>query len=144
LKNTKNTLKPTLEILFFVGKQLNIIPKETDFKGFKNLDFKVKFKCRVAMYKNDHLLEKYLELNLSSLTNAQSQILEGFKKRITSDFVILKCLANEAIFIDSKDNKFYAVKALSNPFNLFFDEFPVIISTTIIPFKGKIIYDGFF
>ena len=33
--------------------------------------------------------------------------------------------------------------ALGDTFNTFFDNFPVNISTTLIPFKDKIIYDGF-
>ena len=52
-------------------------------------------------------------------------------------------MTNYAIFIDTKDNKFYAVKALGDSFDTFFDKFPVNISATIIPFKDKIIYDGF-
>ena len=67
----------------------------------------------------------------------------GFRNKISSSFIIFKCLTNYAIFIDTKDNKFYAVKALGDPFDTFFDNFPVNISTTIIPFKDKIIYDGF-
>ncbi len=67
----------------------------------------------------------------------------GFKKSITSDFVIFKCLTNNAIFIDTKDNKFYAVKALGDSFDHFFDRFPVLVQTTLLPFKDKIVYDGF-
>jgi hypothetical protein len=52
-------------------------------------------------------------------------------------------LKNYAIFIDTKDNKFYAVKALGDSFDIFFDKFPVNISATLIPFKDKIVYDGF-
>lgn len=57
--------------------------------------------------------------------------------------MIFKCLTNYAIFIDTKDNRFYAVKALGDSFDKFFDNFPVHITTTLIPFKDKIIYDGF-
>ena len=57
--------------------------------------------------------------------------------------MIFKCLTNYAIFIDTKDNTFYAVKALGDSFDTYFDNFPVNISTTLIPFKDKIIYDGF-
>ena len=70
--------------------------------------------------------------------------MHAFKKRITSKFIILKCLTNYAIFIDTKSNDIFAVKSLCDSFNYFFDSFPVIVSTTILPFKDKIIYDGFF
>ena len=52
-------------------------------------------------------------------------------------------MINYAIFIDSKDNRFYTEKALGHSFDTFFDNFPVNISTTLIPFKDKIIYDAF-
>ena len=57
--------------------------------------------------------------------------------------MIFKCLTNYAIFIDTKDNRFYAVKALGDTFDTYFDDFPVNIYATLIPFKDKIIYDGF-
>src|SRR5690606_23422416 len=67
----------------------------------------------------------------------------GFKKTITRDFIIFKCLTNNAIFIDTKDNIFYAVKASGGGFDKFFDRFPVLVQTTSVPFNDQIIYDGF-
>ena len=89
------------------------------------------------------LLDNYLSSNLDNFTSEQIKILTGFKKKITSDFIIFKCLKKYAIFIDSKDNKFYAVKALGDRFDKFFDRFPVFIKTTILPYNDQIIYDGF-
>ncbi len=37
----------------------------------------------------------------------------------------------------------YSVTALGDSFDTFFDNFPVNISTILIPFNDKIIYDGF-
>ncbi len=139
----KEFLTTHLSLLFFVGQQKNLLTKNINLKRFIDLDFQIKFKCREFLLNDDTILDEYIASNFDHLTNVQINILIGFKKKIRSTFVIFKCLTNYAIFIDTKDNKYYAVKALSDTFDVFFDSFPVRISTTLIPFKDKIIYDGF-
>ena len=142
-KEYREFLKIHLKLLFFVGLKKVVIPADLSFDQFLDRDFKTKFKCRETLLENKELLDEYVASNFDQLSNDEVKILYGFKKRITSNFVILKCLTNHAVFIDTNDNKFYAVKALSDPFNKFFNRFPVNVTTTIIPFKDKIIYDGF-
>jgi hypothetical protein len=142
-KEFNDYLKTHLGLLYFMGQQANIISTKTKFNEFRNLDLQVKFKCREFFFDNEDLLDEYIASNFDHLTNDEITILNGFKRKISSNFVILKCLKKNAIFIDTKDNKFYAVKALSDPFDDFFDKFPVNMTTTLIPFFDKIIYDGF-
>ncbi len=142
-KEYRQFLKIHLKLLFFVGLKKVVIPTDLSFNKFVDLDLQTKFKCRETLLKNGELLDEYVASNFDHLSNDEVKILYGFKKRITSNFIILKCLTRHAVFIDTNDNKFYAVKALSDPFYKFFDRFPVHITTTLIPFNDKIIYDGF-
>jgi hypothetical protein len=142
-KDYKEFLLTHLDLLFYVGRQLNIIPSNTTIEKFVKLDLNTKFECREALLSNEKLLDDYLSLNFDRLTTDQIKTLTGFKKKIKSDFVIFKCLTNNAIFIDTRDNKFYAVKALGDPFDNFFGDFPVLVSTTLLPYNERIIYDGF-
>ena len=142
-KEYKEFLKTHLDPLFYVGHQNNILPKDLSLKKFLNLDFQIKFKCRETLFEDEDIIDEYIALNFDHLTTDQIKILVGLKKKIKSNFVIFKCLTNYAIFIDTQDNRFYAVKALGDSFDTFFNNFPVKISTTLIPFKDKIIYDGF-
>ena len=139
----KTFLKTHLDLLFFVGQQGNFIADDVNFDQFVDLDFSIKLKCRDFLLDNKKLLDDYITINFDHLTTEQISTLTGFKKTITSDFVIFKCLSNNAIFIDTKDNKFYAVKALGDSFDQFFDRFPVLVKTTLLPFNDKIVYDGF-
>lgn len=139
----KTFLKIHIDFLFFVGQKSKIIDDTMNFKKFVDTDFSVKLKCRDFFLDNKVILDDYLTTNFNKLTTEQISILTGFKKTITSDFVIFKCLTNNAIFIDTKDNKFYAVKALGDRFDHFFERFPVLVQTTLLPFKEKIVYDGF-
>ncbi len=139
----KTFLKTHLDLLFYIGQQSKIIADDMIFDVFIELDFSIKLKCRDFLLDNKILLDDYISTNFDHLTTEQISILTGFKKTITSDFVIFKCLTNNAIFIDTKDNRFYAVKALGDRFDHFFDRFPVLVNTTLLPFNDQIIYDGF-
>ena len=142
-KEYKEFLKTHLDLLFYVGLKKNVLPKDLSLKEFLDLDFQIKFKCRESLFEDENIIDEYIASNFDHLTTDQIKILVGFKRKISSSFIIFKCLTNYAIFIDTKDNRFYAVKALGDTFDTFFDNFPVHISTTLIPFKDKIIYDGF-
>lgn len=139
----KTFLRSHLELLFYVGQHSNIISNRIKFDEFVNLDLSIKLKCRDFLLDNKKLLDAYITEKFDRLTTEQISILTGFKKTITSDFVIFKCLTNNAIFIDTKDNRFYAVKALGDSFDKFFDHFPVLVKTTLLPYNDQIIYDGF-
>ena len=139
----KTFLRTHLDLLFYVGQQSKIIADDIIFAVFIELDFSIKLKCRDVLLDNKILLDDYVSTNFDHLTTEQISILMGFKKSITSEFVIFKCLTNNAIFIDTKDNMFYAVKGLADSFDHFFDRFPVLVKTTLLPFNNQIIYDGF-
>jgi hypothetical protein len=142
-KEYKEFLRTHLDLLFYVGRENKIISDNITFVDFVELDFKIKLKCRDILLENEKLLSDYLSMNFERLTTEEIKILTGFKKKITGDFIIFKCLSNNAIFLDTKENKFYAVKALGDRFDKFFDKFPVLIKTTLLPYKDQIIYDGF-
>ena len=139
----KTFLRTHLDLLFYVGQKSKIIADNMNFKKFLDLDLSIKLKCRDFLLDNKKILDDYIAANIDKLTTGQISILTGFKKTISSDFVIFKCLTNNAIFIDTKDNKFYAVKALGDSFDHFFEHFPVLVKTTLLPFYDQIIYDGF-
>jgi len=139
----KTFLRTHLDLLFYIGQQSKIIADHISFEVFIELDFSIKLKCRDYMMDNKIVLDNYISTNLDRLTNEQISILAGFRKTITSDFIIFRCLTNNTIFIDTKDSKFYAVKALGESFDQFFDRFPVLVETTLLPFNNQIIYDGF-
>lgn len=132
-----------INLLYYVGQVLELIPPAMTLKAFHKLSFQKKYQCREALYKNMRLLDDYTDKQKEQLSTEEIKILQGFKKKIQSDFIILKCLTRHCIFIDCKTNLVYTVKALLDPFKEFFPRFPAYFSTAILPFKNMIIYDGF-
>jgi hypothetical protein len=136
-------IRTHLGLLYFVGLKERVIPAKATFDDFLSYDFTRKFRCREALYRRIEVLDEYINKSMGKLSTADLLILNNFHKSIRGEFIILKCLSKHAIFIDTQDNSFYAVKALADPFQAFFDTFPAMCKTTLVPFGNKIIYDGF-
>lgn len=140
---SKNYIEAHLDFLYYVGKRTGILKNSMNFTAFQNLGLKVKFQCRDRFLKNPKLLDDYLTLYFNDLEPEKIKILEGFRKRISGDFVILKYLKNHAVFIDLITSKIYLVKALKDRFDQLIPGTPKMVKATILPFMDKIIYDGF-
>ena len=132
-----------LHLLYFVGYCTGILAGDMEFEDFLDTDFNVKAECREALLADKSLLEEYIA-DGSEISEEQLAIVKRFRKNIKSQFVLLKCLSKHAILKDIENDKFYAVKALSNTFDELLPFYPIIITLNILPFKNQIIYDGFF
>jgi len=139
----KDYLNAHLRLLYFVGLKSGEINKYLSFRDFQNLGYKVKFKCRERINEDWELINCYLNENFESLATSDIKIIEGFKKKISGDFVVVKCLKNYAIFFHTETQIFYEVKALFDRFDKMMSGFPTLIKTTILPYGDYIIYDGF-
>ena len=139
----RNFISIHLNLIYYAGSNKEVIDPNMTFAQFLKLKLEVKTKCRDQLNKNSYLLDNFIRDFSESLTPEKIKIIQGFKQKIDGEFIILKCLKDNAIFIDTNDQKVYAVKALSDRFDTFFDFFPVYVNTTLISFNGKIIYDGF-
>lgn len=136
-------LNTHLNLLFFVGYYTGILDEETEFEDFLKMSFQEKALCREAFLEGkDQLLDVYIA-DGSEIPEEQLSILEDFRKGIHGQFVLLKCLSEHAVFKNIDNGKFYAVKALSDSFEELIPEYPAVFELNILPFKGKIIYDGF-
>jgi len=139
----RSYLNGHLDLLWYAGKQGDILAKDISFQDFLDSDLSTKFICRNFLLGNKNLMSDFRQAKANELTDDHTAVMAGIEKSITDDFIILKCLSNHAIFLCLKDSKVYAVKALDDRFDEFFDHFPVVVNTTILPFNGQIIYDGF-
>src|SRR4030095_10590156 len=115
----KTFLQIHLKLLYYTGHELNFIKSKSTFEEFVMLPMTEKYKCRNGLLDNEYLLEQYIAENLDQLSTRDINILTSFKKRITGDFIIVKCLKKHAIFIHAKSNKMYTVYALNDTFDSF-------------------------
>ena len=77
-----------MKLLYYVGKAQELIPPAMTIEAFYKLPFQRKYQCREELYKHMHLLDAYVSEQATHLHAEEIRTLQGFKKKIQSDFII--------------------------------------------------------
>lgn len=129
-------------LLYYVGQKKKLIAETIIFDAF--LDFSVNeiYPIRNTLYENINLIDDFIKDNSANLSEEEKDIIKGFKHFRKGTFHIVKYTKKEAHFFGKK--YVYGVHALSDPFQNFWNssDLPTMIDTVLLPFKGKIVYDG--
>lgn len=126
----------------YVNLKLGILPEIETFEEYQKLPSSEKLGVRDALYDNIELVDTYLVENPQSFSKDELEIIESWKKFERGDFFIERLLKKYAIFIGG--DKVYAVLALYESLEdvLPYVSLPYYAKAILLPFKGKIIYDG--
>ncbi len=126
----------------FVNNKLDLIQKCSTIEEYQKLEMEQKIKIRDALYKNIGLIDEFISENPQQFTVEELNIIRKWHKFIAGDFFIERYLSKHAIFI--RDNAVYAVAGLYDPIDRIItpDQLPARVSAVLLPFKGRIIYDG--
>ncbi|MEM6963808.1 MAG: hypothetical protein AAF573_03515 [Bacteroidota bacterium] len=130
------------KLLYYAGIKNNTLPKDTSLEDFMNFSAQEKYPVRESLYKNIGLIDQYIREKSDELSQAQVDMLEQFKKFKKGTFYIMKMTKKETLFMD--DDYVYSILALNDPFIYFFQNWPIpiMVETVLLPYNGKIIYDG--
>lgn len=126
---------------FYVNQQLKIynIKCIDDYAG---VDADQKVKIREALYENIELIDSYVQENPQNLSKSNLSIISNWKLFIRGSFFIERLLKKHAIFI--QDDNVYGVLGLTQGLDelTYNGHLPLYVDTVLLPFKGKIVYDG--
>lgn len=136
-------LSSTLKFYFFIARKNKLVDQNLSFEEFKELDNKVKKKCRDLFYLHPELLNEYDLALFENHTPQELEVLSRFKKKVLSKFLILKHKPDHSIFVDVETKIVYFVKSLSQPLEFMLNEPIAYVSTALLPFNDVIIFDGF-
>lgn len=135
--------KNMMSLFYFAGVSEEKIPPMSFNQFLDNCtNIPTLHKCRNLLIKKPRLTTEFLTLNRHLLSPGDIKIIKDFARRRTSKFLVIRYETDYAVFVDIKDAKIYAVKALTEPFSTVFPDLPAPIEATIMPFKGMIVYDG--
>lgn len=128
---------------FFVTQKLQLFPDVTTVEDYRELSADEKIIVRDACYEHPQLLDKYLKSNPDDFSPEELAIMRQWKNPVQGEFRIERYLKNHAIFI-TENEKVYAVVGLYMGFDEMIpkNRLPLPCQTSLLPFKGKIIYDG--
>jgi hypothetical protein len=101
-----------------------------------------KVKVRESLYENIELIDSFIQENPQNFSTENLAIISEWKKFIRGSFFIERLLNKYAVFM--QEDKVYGVLGLSQSFDelTYNANLPLYIDTVLLPFKGKIIYDG--
>lgn len=99
----------------------------------------------IARYLWDHpeLIDQYIKKTMPPIED--QDILISWKRFVSGRFFIERFLKRGTVFI-SENNKVYMVFGTTSEMeeNFYYQKPPLLVETTLIPFKGQIISDGLF
>ena len=133
-------LMPALQT--FANRRLKIIKELKDVETYKTISNEKRVELRNAVYENLKVIDDFVRENPFSFSQDELDIVSGWENFIADSFFIAQLTKKYAIFIHDED--VYAVLALAQSLQdiLWGASLPVYVKTVLLPFKGKIIYDG--
>ena len=110
----------------------------------KNINAQLVVPIAEYLWSNKHIIDEFITKNPYEFNRTELKILTEFKKGIRNMFIIAKFEKNYTIFIDEMGENVYKIKGLFSNIDEIIpsEDLPIYAKTTILPFKGYIIYDG--
>jgi hypothetical protein len=127
----------------YVSRKRQMLSKIASVEGYGALPMADKIPVRDSLWENPELIDAFIRENPDGLSSEDLEIVRRWKRFVAGTFQIFRFLKNHTIFIGEKD-RVYGVLALQDSLeDLFWGRKPpVMVKTVLLPFKGKIIYDG--
>jgi hypothetical protein len=127
---------------FFVSQQCQLLSDVNSLEEFATLRTTAKVKARDAVWENPVLIDAYVEKNPEGLSAEELDIIRKWKRFVAGKFSIFRYLKEYAIFMGNA--QVYGVLGLYDRFEdvLSGRPLPILVEAVLLPYKGKIIYDG--
>jgi hypothetical protein len=131
-------------LMHFVNERLSIVPDVASPDEFGALPPKARLAVRKAFLNRLDLIESFVDENPASLSDDEIDLVLPWCYQVSGTLYAFRQLKNYMVFLSSGDPPTaYGVVALSEPFeDVIGPCLPRMIETVLMPFKGKIIYDG--
>lgn len=133
------------ELMYFVNQRLKILPEDAGSAIlFGTLSPDLQVKVRDAFLNHRELLTAFVEENPAGLDAEELETIRSWQHLVTGKFFVYRYLAKHAVFLTTtKPAVAYGVVALHEPLEaVVCARLPVMVEAVLLPFKGRIIYDG--
>lgn len=134
-----------LALLHYVNEQQHLVPAfpaPEERNGL--LPLSDEMHLRNALWADDTLRERFISANPAGLSSADLAVVASWRYRRAGSFYIVRALKKYTVFLSEDDPpRAYGVLGLSTPIEeLARHPLPVLAQTVLLPFEGRIIYDG--
>jgi len=100
--------------------------------------------ARVRLSEKPELLATFLEGQRAQLTPEDVGIVEEWRRVVPGKFTVVKALKSGAVLCGGPENRHYLVLGIEQPLEAALGGWPLpaFVETRLLPFKGRIVYDG--
>jgi hypothetical protein len=132
-----------LQIL--VNRRHGVIHPVETFDDFVALPPEERLKTRDALYAHPECFDEFLQDGDLSVSADAAEIVAGWRDhRVAGVFFIFRHLRRHTVFLSSEGPpQAFGVLGLADPLERLAAYPPVMVTATLLPFRGRIIYDGF-
>lgn len=137
--------KLMFSLQFYASQQLKLQPAVKSLEAYAKLGQQDKLPVRDALYEQPALIDAFVQTNPADLSAAELAIVSSWKQFVAGDFTIERYLKKYSIWIDdSTPAKVYGVLGITHGLAEIIPQarLPIRVKAVLLPFKGRIIYDG--
>lgn len=132
-------------LLAYVNQHLKVVSGPQTPAELERLPLEEKSELRNALWENEDLIPSFIDENPFDLMEEALRIVGSWRHNIKGSFLLVQYLRDYAVFFDQKSKLAYGVLALVNEIETILGvQLPILVEAVLLPFKGRIIYDGLF
>ncbi|MBN1297524.1 hypothetical protein JXA80_12135 [bacterium] len=131
--------------LYYANQRMGVVAGVDSLDRFMALPFHDKNEIRNRARSQPELIRSFVRDNPAALNDVELAIVDSWRYALDGSFYVMRYDEDHAVFLDTGATpKAYGVTCLKKNFREIFGEtLPVYVKTILMPFKNRIIYDGF-
>ena len=132
-------------LLFYANQKLKVVDEMAcGIEPYLAVPAEQRLKVRNALHAHQELIDGFVRENPANLAPDELAIVSDWKNALVGTFYIFRYLKQYTVFLDDRSPpRAYGVIAVADPIEeLLGEHLPILTQAVLLPFKGKIIYDG--
>jgi len=132
-------------LMFYINEHLDVLPEDVASpEEYSILPPEDRYEVHLAFHQHLELIDRFVGENPFGFDEPDLDTIQSWKHLVTGRFYAFRYLKRHMIFLTTTEPIIaYGVVALADPFELLLPVGPpTLLQTTLLPFEGKIVYDG--
>ncbi len=132
-------------LMFYVNQRLGVVPNIASSEELTDLPPETIIKIRDAFLDEVDLIESFVDDNPTNLSDDELDIILSWQDYVAGKFFVFRQLKKYMVLLSLDEPTIaYGVVAISQPLEELLGPYlPVMTKAVLLPFRDKIIYDGF-
>jgi hypothetical protein len=134
-----------VKLLLLTNDRLDIVPGLATFDEFMGMPVADRIRVRDALYEHPEFFDEFLKDGDLSASEDAAELVAGWRDhRLTGSFYVFRHLKKHTVFLSTEDpTRAFGVLWLADPPELMVPYPPVMLDATLLPFRNRVIYDGY-